>query len=98
MAEKRDLNEFINELNERLYASEIVQRMIVAIFSGQSESFKNLLKDGLEDFIKDVPEGLINERLKKILNSYIRLAEGKPSDDFNRQLHLILGGKKDKED
>jgi len=47
MPEQRNLNEFINELNERVYALEMVQKTIVTI-AGDSEEFKELFIETLK--------------------------------------------------
>jgi len=96
MAEQKNLNEFINELNERIYALEMVQKSIVAIIVAQNETFKELFIDALQGY-DDLAKKFQGEKISEIINSYIRLAEGKQAGEYKPHLHLVLRDKTEDE-
>jgi len=83
MSETRDLEEFINELNERVWAIEVMQQMIVAVLAGRSEQDMELLKDGVESYIKDLPAEFQRPKLLSMLNRYLELIIG-PQKKFGK--------------
>ena len=93
MPQARELEKFINELNERICALEMIQRVVVAVMAGRSEVEKDLLKDGVESFINELPPEAARSTIKKILNSYLNLINGHPSGGGFPALRLIPGEK-----
>lgn len=88
MGKTRDLNEFINELNERVWAIEMMQQLIIAVLSGQSEEYRGLLREGVEGYINDLPESFRRTKLQSMLNRYRDLVNGPKSEITKPHLRL----------
>ncbi len=90
---QRNLEELINELNERLIATSLVQQFIVSFLSGLSSANTKILRDAVDNLLTyyiDRKQG--SKALQKELRQYIEIIDGAPLKDPQAGFQVIEGG------
>lgn len=89
----KNLEEFINELNERLLAISAVQQFIVAFIAGASPKDAELLKEAIKKTIHAVALKYPDAKtLPKELKKYLDFIDRAPAKDHRTLFQVIEGG------
>jgi hypothetical protein len=93
---QRNLEELINELNERLIATSLVQQFIVSFIAGLSSANTKILRDAVDNLLTyyvDRKQG--SKTLQKELREYIEIIDGAPLKDPRAGFQVIKGSRED---
>jgi len=97
MTQKKDLNEFINEINEKLTAVLCIQKIIVALIVAKSPNNRKIIRDAIAKTLEHISDEEFNAKtLQNELKKYIAFIDHGPPKDPRDIFRVILGGQDNK--